>query len=563
MRKFWKLLLPLTLISLVAAACGSGDSTGPTAAPTAATAPTSVPTAQPTPVAPPTATAQPISSGSLSVALQNMLPFELLMTNGTLRKYLDPLYDYIIGADSFGKLDQSGWATSWTVNADGSVHTLKGRDSIQFHNGDKASAEDVKVQLERMLADGYRGSSGPSLRASIASVAAPDEATAVIALKAPSVYWYASNLSRMGTGAAPSYLISGKYFKAVGEGEYNKNPVASGPYKVTKFTVGDGVVYDAIPRHWYLGVPRVKTLSFTQVGETNTRIALLETGSSDLVQIDRGVGTRLKGRQGITVHARDGSAVASYTMYEQWKQSYPGYGANPLADARIRRALNWYAIDRKAIVASFLHGFGKPTLDGPLTDFDPAFDAPLPVPEFSPAKGRALLAEAGYPNGFTMDLWSSTSGTLPEALEIMEAVAVYWEGIGIKVNRRPVEYAAFLKAQMAPDGFDKPTAYGMFFGGKSPTAGASAGLTHKASNTSSSNRDPELDRLASAWAAALTGSDYAARGRAYAKAAYEQAVAGNLFEAGDLFAGNSKIPASWQLGRAAYSYQIEIMAARR
>ncbi len=554
-------LASVCTVALLVVACGGGK-TAPQATSTTIAPSVTSQSSRPTATLVPSATVTPslVSTGEITVALLNMAPFELLMSNGTLRTYLDALYDYVINTDSSGKLDpQSGWATSWSVSADGTVHTFKGRDSILFQNGGRATAQDVKAGMDRMMADGYLGTGGPLLRTTVASTSVPDEQTLTVSLKGPNVLWHVRSLSRIGAGAAPSYLISGKHFAAVGEGAYNKSPVASGPYKVASVAVGDRITYEALDKHWYLGTPRVKRLTFAHVPEFNTRIALLKSGSADLVMVNRQVVSQVQGQPGLSVFSREGSAVGSYTINEQGKQSYPGYGPNPLADVRVRKAMDWYAVDRPAIVATFLKGLGKPTMNNPVTDADPAYE-PLPIPQYDPGKAKTLLADAGYVNGFAFDFWISAH-ILPEALEIGEALAVYWENIGLKVNRKPVEYNTYRNTALK--GWDKPTVFGFFFGGKNTTAGAGIESAHKPNTLGVNNTDPELDRLATSWSTALNEKEYIERGRAYSRTAYEQVTTTALFEAGDILAGNAKIPKTYSLGKGLYSYQVELAAALR
>src|SRR5262249_5306726 len=154
--------------------------------------------------------------------------------------------------------------------------------------------------------------------------------------------------------STPSQLIDGAYFARVGEAGYNRQPVGSGPYKFKSVILGDSVNYEAVDRHWYLGVPRTKNLSFKQIPEELTRVSLLKTGGIDITLLGRDSVQQVKALPGISLFSRNGLGYAAYRMDEQYKESYSGYGPNPLANIQVRKALDWYALDRKAFATTFM-----------------------------------------------------------------------------------------------------------------------------------------------------------------------------------------------------------------
>ena len=561
--RFSSLLGVGVAVSLIVAACGGGTAT---AVPTAV--PTKAPAATNTTAPAPTATAVLTSSGEMNVALANM-NFELIMRDGTMRSYIDSMYDWVIGSTPDGKMDPaSGLATSWTVAPDALSLTLKTRDGITFWNGNKASASDIRANLERVVATGFPGTGGAGTKsAGYIGSEVPDANTVVVKFGKPSLYFHINQFSRLAGGSEPSHVIDGKYFAEVGEAGYNKAPSGSGPYKFKSVTIGDNVTVEAVTRHWLRGVPRTKTLTFKQVPEGSTRLALLRSGGADLALIGRAQLEDVK-KAGLQIFARDNSGCGCWRIDEQYKAEYPNYGPNPLADARVRQALDWYAIDRKAIVDTFMKGLATPSMNYPVFSRDPAYKA-LPVPAYDPAKAKALLDAAGFPQKtggrFELDFVIVPRPQIPEGQEIAESMAVYFEQLGIKVNRRPMEYANYRDTLTTGKGFTKPTVFGVWFLAGSPVAGAGiSGVNwRKGGSLFATAWDEDVAKVADLWGQAKTQDDYIKLGQQYQQILYDKGLTSILFSTGEIIAASAKVPKAYNLGTAGYSFQFEVAAAMR
>ena len=557
------LALVLALVTaLVVAACGGGDDDN-------AMAPTAQATnAAPQPTAPPTPTPLPVPSGELIVALDSLSNFEVLIsTSATSKTYMDAMYDYFIGATDDRKLDpKSGLITSWTASSDQKMWTFKTRDGVVFHNGDKASAADVKGWLDRIMAEGSKVITGSTLRQIVKSAEAPDAGTFIVTLNSPGLFWPTSYLSRVGSAAGAQHLIPNDYVNRVGEAGANKSPVGSGPYKFKNLIAGSSIEFEAVDKYWYYGVPRVKSLTFSHIPEEGTRIALLKTNGADLAPISKSQAAAMKKEPNLKTFLRGDAGAGTYRMEAQFVSEYPGYGKNPLANVEVRRALDWHAIDRQVIVDKFLYGFGKPAsgLGGAVTD-----DAYLPIdpPTYDPAKAKQMIAAAGWPNGFEADFYIWARAGYPEGVEIMEALAQMFEAVGVKISLRPLEYSAWFGLITGDPKYKKPSFAGSYLVGNRPAYGAAIGGSHNPASFFAVNHDTELNKLAKAWAAASNLQDYISTGQIYQKTYYEQVAIGgggaSLFTTGETFAASAKVPSSWNLGQAINGYQIEKMAASR
>ncbi len=590
-----RLVSAVVALSLVIAACSGADATAtpqptqpppptatsapaPTAAPapTSAPAPTAAPTATPRPTATaaptatpvPTATPRTLPEGELLVSLARLGNFEMIDHTGNQRPWLDSMYDYWIGADSNGRLDEnSGVAKSWEVDSSGTVWSMEFRDGVVFHNGEKATAADGEFHLNWATREDSHYGNAARVTGDLVSVRTTGEFTLEFTLANTDIFWPHLNLSESSTGGVPSLLLSKSHIEALGFEEANKNPVGSGPYRFKSLAIGDKIEYEALDEHWFYGVPRIRDLTFQTIPEETTRIALLRAGGSDLVQITRNSIPQIESIERLTLYKRDVGATASLRMEEQFKESYEGYGPNPFNNETVRKALGWYAIDRQAMVDVFLNGAGVPTMNAPVSVKDLAYEQ-LPVPQYDPDRARAMLADAGYADGFEVDMLTYLHGTgLPETTEIMEAIAVWWEDVGITVNRIPSTFPLWLGILFGGEGFSKPTATGLLFVGITPVPVAGTYRNNHSSSPFSVDHDADLDAAAAAWASSTSLEDYISLGRAYQTQLTGRGCRGGagciLFYAGDVFAGNSAIPDTWDLGSGAYSWNLENAAIIR
>jgi ABC-type transport system substrate-binding protein len=210
---------------------------------------------------------------------------------------------------------------------------------------------------------------------------------------------------------------------------------------------GDRIVYEAVENHWR-ATPHFKRLVFLKVPEPSTRMAMLRAGSVDVIEIGGEYADELK-KVGVRTLLMPNVSWLYVILGGQWptKATYdpkvPWAQPDTERARKVRLALN-LAVDKQAIMQRVLGGLGTSLGSWLMYPADPwASDALKKPYPYDPAKAKALLAEAGYPGGFdvTMNLtpWPGR-GFLPD---VGEAVATYWEKVGIRVKRRPVDRAVF------------------------------------------------------------------------------------------------------------------------
>src|SRR5215467_5481466 len=316
-------------------------------------------------------------------------------------------------------------AESWRESPDGLTYEFKLREGLRFHNGDPFTAEDVKWSFER-----YRGASAKLLHERVKSVDVLDPYRVRFVLHKP---WpdFLVVYATPATGAA--WIGPRKYVEKVGDEGYKKAPVGAGPYKLVSFKPGVEGVLEAFDGYWRKK-PAIKTLVFKVVPDDATRLAALKRGEVDVAYgLSGALAEEVKRTPGLSLKAAK-IPVTNWLVFAD--QADP---KSPWHDRRVRLAAN-LAINREAINTAGYLGLGRIS-----SSFIPQsleyYWAP-PLYPFDPKRARALLAEAGYPNGFEAGDLSSEpfAGT-----GIGEPVVNDLNAVGIRLKLRLLERAAFLK----------------------------------------------------------------------------------------------------------------------
>src|SRR5438552_2984944 len=355
---------------------------------------------------------------------------------------LKPLWENLLNRDAKGNLIPM-LAERWEVLDGGRTWRFHLRKGVRFHDGSELTADDVKFTFASIAREGSANALAGEFRL-IKSMEVENPHTISLRFEKPFVTF--GNRVTHGLFASTAYIQSKKYLEA-GEDGAERRPIGTGPWKFVEHVRGDRIVYEAVEGHWR-ATPQWKRLVFIKVPEPSTRMAMLRAGSADVIEVGGEYVAELKAVGVRTLTMPNVSAVW-VILGGQWATK-PTYDpkvpwAQPDADKarKVRLALN-LAVDKKAIVQQVLGGLGAAVGTVNYYPTDPwatkALLEPLP---YDPAKAKALLAEAGYPHGFevTMNLtaWPGR-GYLPD---VGEAVATYWEKLGIKVKRRPVDRAVF------------------------------------------------------------------------------------------------------------------------
>lgn len=284
--------------------------------------------------------------------------------------------------DEEGKLAPE-LAESWETDPDAATITYHLRSGVKFSDGTDFNAEAVKWNLEE-----YK-SVGRTEAADIKSIDCPDENTVVITLEA----WRSSALESIGFFV---YYMSPTAVKENGGADWARmHPVGTGPFMMTSFDQGVSVKYEKNPNYWDEGKPYLDGVEFTMIAEPTTMENALAAGEIDMISYASIDSLRNLEPSGLYVRETNGNGVGVETtgiIPDSASEDSPFY------DARVRQAM-CYAIDADTIVEALGYGYYERTnqwaAPGAITYNNDVDGYP-----YDPEKAKALLTEAGYPDGF-------------------------------------------------------------------------------------------------------------------------------------------------------------------
>jgi peptide/nickel transport system substrate-binding protein len=433
----------LLAATLFLTACGPAAApTAPAAAPTTApAAPTAAPAAKPTaapaqattaPAAQPTvaptaavaATGQPKRGGILKVGLQadptSLDPQKTSLT--ALFHVTEHIYSLLVRLKPDLTVEPD-LAEKWDISADGKTYTFTLRKGVKFHSGRGLVASDVKYSFERLI-DKATASPNASLLSSMETVNAPDDSTVAITLKQADAS-FLTNLT------SPAAVIINKDAVAA-NGDLTKTADGTGPFKFKEYVPNTRVVLERNPDYWETGKPYVDGIEMTIASEDTARTAAVRTGTVDFIEY-----APLKD---IPSLKSDSSLVLAGDQNTNIRFIGLNVTRKPFSDLRVRQAIA-AVVDRESVLGPAVFGFGTPTLE----IFPPGYWAGLgtkPGPA-DVAKAKQLLAEAGYPDGFSTTIlsWSQYSFLSNAAVVVQDQL----KQIGITADVNLEENAAFIK----------------------------------------------------------------------------------------------------------------------
>ncbi len=324
-----------------------------------------------------------------------------------------------------GNLNTPSLAESWTMSKDGRTWEFVLRKNTRFHNGDPVTAEDVKFSFER-----YRGAAATLFKDRVREVQVVDPGRVRFHLKDP----WPDFMTFYGTSASGAgWIVPKKYVEKVGEDGFRRAPIGAGPYRFVSFQPGVELVLEAFDGYWRK-TPSVKRLVLRGVPDEATRAAALKRGDIDVTYLLNGpIAADVRRTPGLTLTAMRTNGVLWVEFPEQWT------AGTPWADRRVRLAAN-LAIDRQAINEAEALGYSGPT--GNIVPRHQEFALAIEPHPYDPKRAKALLAEAGYANGF--DAGDLTP--FPPYNGMGEAIVNYFAAVGIRTRLRTMERAALLSA---------------------------------------------------------------------------------------------------------------------
>ena len=328
------------------------------------------------------------------------------------------LYDSLVHLDRFGEI-QPALAESWEISEDGTEYTFYLREGVTFHNGEVFNADDVIATWEIGSVTGEWTDKYTVVEAVIV-----DEYTVKLTTEAP-------NPELMVTLHDFWSVIPDEYIAEVGIDGFQENPVGTGPFMFVEWVKGDHITYTANPDYWMEGYPLVETLIFRPVPESATRVAAIQADEVDIVG-------RLSSEEAQSLLGAEGVVVMKYPASRIYYIAFNNLTAGldkPTMDAKVRQAMN-YAVDIDAIIDALFDGFAQPAA-GYVASSELGYGIVEPF-GYDPDKALELLTEAGYPDGFAMDM-ACPAGAYMHFEGVCEAVAGYLGEVGIDINLEIME----------------------------------------------------------------------------------------------------------------------------
>jgi peptide/nickel transport system substrate-binding protein len=335
------------------------------------------------------------------------------------------VWDTLTQADSTKGGALSGrLATEWALVSD-TTWELKLRTDVKWHDGTPFTADDVAATLT-LLKDGKPAANYASRMAGVDRIEAVNVSTVRITTKAKN--------GLIPANLADVYMFQAAQIKAGGNDAVAKDAIGTGPFKLKAKQDGVAVTLERNKEYWgkALGLDQLVFKSFP---EDATRVAALESGEVDLVfNVPADDAKRLQAK-GIDIK----STPTGYAMVVDMKTIN---AASPLAKKEVRQALN-YAMDKDALINGVMLGFGE-KLKGQVVGADGfGHNDKLSAYPYDPAKAKKMLADAGYPNGFSITLYTS-QGRYAKQKEMSEAIVGQLKAAGIDVKMQLLEWGAFI-----------------------------------------------------------------------------------------------------------------------
>jgi peptide/nickel transport system substrate-binding protein len=328
------------------------------------------------------------------------------------------VFEGLVMVDEAGKV-QPQLARSWEISPDGLTYTFKLQTGVTFHDGEAFDSTSAKFALDRA-----RGadSVNPQKRffASIASIDTPDPETLVLHLSAPTgslLYWLGWPASVM---VAPNSAADDK-----------TRPIGTGPFKFVNWAKGDKVELEKNQDYWNKAASvKLDKVTFRFITDPQAQAAALKSGDVDAIP-------EFAAPELMSSFEGDPKLLTKIGNTELKVVAGMNNARKPFDDKRVRQAL-MMAIDRKTVVDGAWSGLGTP-IGSHYTPNDPGYVDLTGKLAYDPEKAKAMLAQAGYPNGFSFTIKSPQMAYAPRSAQVMQAMLAE---IGVTMNIEPTEFPA-------------------------------------------------------------------------------------------------------------------------
>lgn len=334
------------------------------------------------------------------------------------------IWDGLIYRDPITNEYKGNLATSWEWIDDLTLE-FKLREGVTFHNGEAFNADDV-VYTVNFVADEANGVKTQRNVSWMKSAEKIDDYTVRILLKAP----FPAAIEFL---SGPVSMYPNEYYAEVGPTGMGLKPIGTGPYKAAEVVPGQHFVLEKNEDYFDgpKGQPEISRVDIRTIPDINTQMAEMFSGSLDLIwQVPADQAEKL-GEMDQFTNVNESTMRIGYLTLDAAGRT----GAdNPFTKRKVRQAVA-HAIDRDAIVNALLKGKSK-VISSACFPSQFGCEQDLTTYEYNPEKAKALLAEAGYADGFTTEYYAYRNR------DYAEAIAGYLNAVGITVDFNMLKYAA-------------------------------------------------------------------------------------------------------------------------
>ncbi|MEV6904643.1 ABC transporter substrate-binding protein [Amycolatopsis sp. NPDC051372] len=364
------------------------------------------------------------------------------------------VYDKLIVLNKDTYALEPSLATSWEPSSDYTSWTVKIRPGVRFHeNYGELTSTDVAYSIQQYTAKTATGSStGTWLLNPPTSYDTRDATTVVLHFASPN--WMVPDL--LATGGQLN-IVSKKYFDQVGVKAAASHPIGTGPYHFVSGRPGQEYAFAAVPNHWRK-TPAFANLRVRLIPDASTSLLAVRAGEVDVAVVGS---TFLKQASQANIRVLENQLGSpGWLIYPglskpgrpDYQPQFPWVGdANDprsLANAKLVREALALAVNKQAIIDNVFFGHAKNSPFGffvlPVFPFASNSWTPLP---YDPARAKQLLAQAGYPNGFSIEM--ATSPLHPDGADLTQAISQDWQAIGVTTRLNNVPLQTLLSSMKA------------------------------------------------------------------------------------------------------------------
>ncbi|MFQ5796112.1 MAG: ABC transporter substrate-binding protein [Candidatus Bipolaricaulia bacterium] len=318
------------------------------------------------------------------------------------------IYDYLVDIDADNNI-QPRLATAWAVSDDGLTYTFTLANGVTFHDGSSLTSKDVVWTFDR-LRDPALGSPTVNLYSNIESIEATSDLGVTFKLKETNPFFL--------------FDLSDNHALIVKAGTIEATDFnGTGPFIVTNYSPEDRIEMVANSHYFVEDLPKLERLEFIFFNDQAAAIDALRSGQVDVTwRMSNALFLILQGEPGLNAIVVPTNA---FDLVRLRADREPGN------DPRVIRALK-LATDRESIFSATQLGFGAMGRDSPIGPlYKDYFSEAVPIPPRDIEAAKALLAEAGYPDGLKLDLHTPDTGSRPDFAVILKE---QWAEAGIDIN---------------------------------------------------------------------------------------------------------------------------------